>query len=38
VLSSMYAVRNWNLDFDQQEHIAGARRWMATVCRGQEKL
>jgi len=31
VLSSMYAVRYWKLDFDQQEHIAGARRWMATV-------
>jgi len=27
----MYAVRNWKLDFDKQEHIAGARRWMATV-------
>jgi len=32
VLSSMYAVTNWKLDFEQQEHIAGARRWMATVC------
>jgi len=31
VLSSMYAVRNLKLDFDQQEHIAGAQRWMATV-------
>jgi len=31
VLSSIYADRNWKLDFDQREHIAGARRWMATV-------
>ena len=31
VLNSMYAVRNWKLYFDQQEHIAGARWWMVTV-------
>jgi len=26
IVSSMYAVRNWKLDFDQQDHIAGAKR------------
>ena len=25
-------ITNWKLDFEQQEHIAGARSWMATVC------
>jgi len=31
VLSSMYAVRNFKLDFDQQEHIAGAQQLMSPL-------
>ena len=29
VLSSLYAVRNWKIDFIQQVHIKNARNWMA---------
>jgi len=31
VLSSLYAVRNWEIDFIQQAHIKNARNWMAAV-------
>ena len=32
VLSSMYAVREWSIDFVEQFHINNARNWMAAVC------
>jgi len=32
VLSSMYGVREWSIDFVEQSHINNARNWMATVC------
>jgi len=32
VLSSLYAVRNWKIDFVQQSHIKNARNWMAAAC------
>ena len=32
VLSSMYAVREWSIDFVEQSHINNARNWMAAVC------
>ena len=32
VLSSMYAVREWSIDFVEQAHINNARNWMAAVC------
>jgi len=31
VLSSLYAVRNWKIDFTQQVHIKNARNWMAAA-------
>ena len=31
MLTSIYAGKNWKLDFDQQEHIAGARRSISTL-------
>jgi len=31
VLSSMYAVREWSIDFVEQSHINNARNWMAAV-------
>ena len=31
VISTLYAVRNWKLDFTQQVHIKNARNWMAAV-------
>jgi len=31
VLSSLYAVRNWKIDFVQQIHIRQARNWMAAI-------
>jgi len=31
VLSSLYAVRNWEIDFVQQTHIRQARNWMAAI-------
>jgi len=31
VLSSLYAVRNWKIDFTQQAHIKNARNWMAAA-------
>jgi len=31
VLSSLYAVRNWKIDFIQQTHIRQARNWMAAI-------
>ena len=31
VLSSLYAVRNWKIDFVQQTHIGQARNWMAAI-------
>jgi len=31
VLSSLYAVRNWEIDFEQQTHIRQARNWMAAI-------
>ena len=31
VLSSLYAVRNWEIDFIQQTHIRQARNWMAAI-------
>jgi len=31
VLSSLYAVRNWETDFVQQTHIRQARNWMAAI-------
>jgi len=31
VLSSLYAVRNWKIDFVQQAHIRNARNWLAAV-------
>jgi len=31
VPSSLYAVRNWKIDFTQQAHIKNARNWMATA-------
>ena len=31
VLSSLYAVRNWKIDFVQQTHIRQARNWMAAI-------
>ena len=31
VLSSLYAVRNWKIDFVQQAHIRYARKWLAAV-------
>jgi len=32
VLSSMYAVREWSIDFVEQSQINNARNWMAAVC------
>jgi len=32
VLSSLYTVRNWKIDFVQQSHIKNARNWMAAAC------
>jgi len=32
VLSSLYAVRGWKIDFDEQSHIKNARNWMAAAC------
>jgi len=32
VLSSMYAVREWSIEFVEQSHINNARNWMAAVC------
>jgi len=32
VLSSLYAVREWSVDFVEQSHISNARNWMAFVC------
>ena len=32
VLSSMYAVREWSIDFVEQSHINNARNWIAAVC------
>ena len=32
VLSSMYAVRGWKADFDQQSHIKNARNWLSAAC------
>ena len=29
VLSTLYAVRNWKIDFTQQAHIKNARNWLA---------
>ena len=31
VLSSLYAIRNWEVDFVQQIHIRQARNWMAAI-------
>jgi len=31
VLSSMYAVREWSIDFIEQSHINNVRNWMAAV-------
>jgi len=31
VLNSMYAVREWSIDFVEQSHINNARNWMAAV-------
>jgi len=31
VLSSLYAVRNWKIDFTQQAHIKNVRNWMAAA-------
>jgi len=31
VLSSLYAVRNWKIDFVQQAHINNARNWMTSA-------
>jgi len=31
VLSSLYAVRNWKIDFVQQAHIRRARNWMVAI-------
>jgi len=31
VLSSLYAIRNWDIDFVQQTHIRQARHWMAAI-------
>ena len=31
VLSSLYAIRNWEVDFTQQIHIRQARNWMAAI-------
>ena len=31
VLSSLYAVRNWEIDFIQQTHIRQARNWMTAI-------
>jgi len=31
VLSSLYAIRNWEIDFVQQTHIRQARHWMAAI-------
>ena len=31
VLSALYAVRSWNIDFVQQSHIRQARHWMAAI-------
>ena len=32
VLSSMYAVRDWKIDFMEQSHINNTRNWMAEAC------
>jgi len=32
VLSSMYVLREWSIDFVEQSHINNARNWMAAVC------
>jgi len=32
VLSTIYAVRDWKIDFDEQSHINNARNWMAAAC------
>jgi len=31
VLSALYAVRNWKIDFVQQTHISQARNWMVAI-------
>ena len=31
VLSALYAVRNWKIDFVQQDHISQARNWLAAI-------
>ena len=31
VLSALYAVRNWKIDFVLQAHISQARNWMAAI-------
>ena len=31
VLSALYAVRNWKIDFLQQTHISQARNWMVAI-------
>jgi len=31
VISALYAVRNWKIDFVQQTHIKQARNWMAAI-------
>jgi len=30
-LKSLYAVRNWKIDFTQQAHIKNARNWLAAA-------
>ena len=32
VLSSMYAVRDWSVDFVEQSHVNNTRNWIAAVC------
>jgi len=32
VMSSMYAVRKWSIDFVEQSHINNARNWIAASC------
>jgi len=32
VLSTIYAVRDWKIDFDEQAHINNVRNWMAAAC------
>jgi len=38
VLSTLYAVRNWKLDFTQQVHIKNARNWMTAVGHAIKKI